>query len=371
MRRTFVPAHLMILVVCFSLLAAAEVQPAKANERAAVLRARLTRQIEQITAEFDGVMGVAVKDLTSGDTVFVNADLVFPQASSIKIPILVELFRQAQAGRLRLDERVEVKRAQTAPGSGVLQHFGDGTSAISLRDLATLMIVLSDNTATNILIERVGLPNVNDTLHKLGLEQTRLQRKMMETEAQRAGRENLSTPREMATLLELLHQGKALDAQHSAAVLEILKYPKNTPLRRGLPEGIPLANKPGGIPGVRCDSGIVLLAGRPYVIAVMTTYNKDVRPPPMPSAKSHAGRSSTLSGWPAPTPTAPACPEMGLLRAARFAEESLNEKNRRGSLHATPGPVPVGSPDGNYPGKAGPHRASARTAAIDTTLAPA
>jgi beta-lactamase class A len=137
------------------------------------------------------------------------------------------------------------------------------------------MIVLSDNTATNILIDRVGMANVNENLKRLGLTQTRLQRRMLDTDAQRASRENLSTPREMATLLEMLHQGKALDGTHTAAALEILKYPKETPLRRGLPENVALANKPGSIPGVHCDSGIVLLTGRPYVISVMTTYAKD------------------------------------------------------------------------------------------------
>ncbi|PYU14327.1 MAG: serine hydrolase [Acidobacteria bacterium] len=189
----------------------------------------------------------------------------------------MELLRQAQAGRLKLDDRVAIKQVQMVGGSGVLQFFGDASSAISLRDLAVLMIVLSDNTATNILIDQVGMANVNDTLAHLGLAQTRLQRRMIDTAAQRAGRENLSTPREMTTLLELLHGGKVLDASHTAALLEILKYPKEnaSPLRNGLPDGIALANKGGSLPGVRCDSGIVLLPDRPYVISVMTTYGHD------------------------------------------------------------------------------------------------
>jgi len=137
------------------------------------------------------------------------------------------------------------------------------------------MIVPSDNTATNLLIDRVSLESVNDTLKRLGLRQTRLQRRMLDLEASRAGRENLSTPREMAALLELLHQGKVLEAQHAALALEILKYPKDTPLRRGLPAGVELADKPGEMPGVACDSGIVLLPGRPYAISVMTTYVRE------------------------------------------------------------------------------------------------
>ncbi len=267
--------HLMILALCLAFQPTAPAQAPPADLRVADLRAKLGRELNQMAAAFDGVMGITVKDLTSGETFLVNADTVFPQASSIKIPVLLELFRQAQAGALGLDERVEVKRAQMVGGSGVLQRFGDGTSALSLRDLAAVMIVLSDNTATNILIDRVGMANVNENLKRLGLTQTRLQRRMLDTDAQRASRENLSTPREMATLLEMLHQGKALDGTHTAAALEILKYPKETPLRRGLPENVALANKPGSIPGVHCDSGIVLLTGRPYVISVMTTYAKD------------------------------------------------------------------------------------------------
>jgi len=236
------------------------------------LHRKLQAELERAVAGFDGVMGIAVKDLAGTEAFTVNADMMFPQASSIKIPVLIELFRQAQTGTVKLAERVEVTKAMMAGGSGVLQNFGDGASALSLRDLAVLMIVLSDNTATNILIDRVGMEKVNGMLTHYGLRRTRLQRRMLDTEAQRAGRENLSTPLEMIWLLNLLHQGKILNAENTAAMMEILSYPKNTPLRRGLPAGVRLANKPGGLTGVSCDSGIVFLEGRPYAISVMTTY---------------------------------------------------------------------------------------------------
>ncbi len=249
-------------------------QNAAPDPRASELRVKLAKSLQQTAAEFDGVMGIAVKDLASGETFFANADMVFPQASSIKIPILIELLRQDQAGMVKLDERVEVTKAGMAGGSGVLNFFSDGGSALSLRDLATLMIVLSDNSATNIIIHRVAMENVNTMLRRAGLSQTRLQRIMMDADAQRAGRENLSTPREMVALLEMLDGGRLLDAKHSQLALEILKYPKNTSLRAGVPPGIAVANKPGGISGVNCDSGIVYLPNRPYAISVMTTYNR-------------------------------------------------------------------------------------------------
>ncbi len=265
----------LVLTAIFAMAAPVFAQAPAPNPLAGDLKLKLAKQLQQTAAEFDGVMGIAVKDLGTGETFFANADTVFPQASSIKIPILLELFRQAQTGTLKLEERVEVKKPQLAAGSGVLLHFSDGGSAISLRDLAVLMIVLSDNTATNILIDRVGMQNVNENLRRLGLTQTRLQRIMLDTEAQRASRENLSTPREMVQLLEMIDAGKTLNPANTQAALEILKYSKNTALRRSLPANVALASKPGGISGVACESGIVYLAGKPYAISVMTTFYKD------------------------------------------------------------------------------------------------
>jgi beta-lactamase class A len=241
------------------------------------LRTKLGRELNQIAASFDGAMGIAVKDFTGGDVLALNADTIFPQASSIKVTVLIELLRQSQAGTLKLDERVEIHKAQFVGGSGVLQGFADGTSSLSLHDLAVLMINLSDNSATNILIDRVGMAKVNDTLAGLRLSQTRLERRMIDLDAERQGRENLSTPREMVTLYDMLFHGKILDEKHTALALDILKMPKDagTPLAEGLPPGIALADKTGTLDGVRCDSGIVLLEGRPYAISVMTTYGAD------------------------------------------------------------------------------------------------
>ena len=265
----------LVLFAMFALVAPVFAQAPPSNPLASDLKVKLAKQLQQTAAEFDGVMGIAVKDLGTGETFFANADTVFPQASSIKIPVLLELFRQAQAGTLKLEERVDVKKSLMAAGSGVLLRFSDGGSSLSLRDLAVLMIVLSDNSATNILIDRVGMQNVNENLRRLGLTQTRLQRIMLDTEAQRASRENLSTPREMVLLLEMLDGGKTLNPAYTQAALEILKYPKNTALRRSLPANVALASKPGGLAGVACESGIVYLAGKPYAISVMTTFDKD------------------------------------------------------------------------------------------------
>lgn len=248
-------------------------QRGASNPLQADLSTKLSADLNRMATSYDGVMGMFVKDLTSGKTFSVNADAVFPQASSIKIPILIELMRQAQEGKLRLDERVTIHRAELVGGSGVLQFFSDGGSEISLRDLAVLMVVLSDNSATNLIIDRVGLDNVNVMLQGLGLDRTVLARKMIDIAAEQVDRENRSTPRQMATLVEWLNAGKLLDPAHTKMALEILEYPKDSPLRAGIPPEITVAEKPGLLNGAQCDSGIVFLANRPYVISVMTTFN--------------------------------------------------------------------------------------------------
>ena len=264
------------LLICANCLLAPETcGQTPVDPRAAELRTKLGRELNQMAAQFDGVMAIAFKDLTTNDLVAINADTLMPQASSIKTAILVELLRQVQAGKLGLEERVEIRKAQFAGGSGVLQTFGDGTSAVSLRDLAALMIVVSDNTATNILIDRVGQMKVNTMLQSAGFERTRLMRKMIQPEEEKKGVENVSTAREMAGIYEQLYRGKLLDEERTALALELLKNEKSTEIRRGLPAGVALASKPGSLAGVRCESGIVLLEGRPYVLSVMTTYAAD------------------------------------------------------------------------------------------------
>lgn len=247
--------------------------PASVTKLQDALSMKLTADLNRIAFSYDGVMGIFAKDLTSGEAFSVNPDTVFPQASSIKIPILIELMRQAQEGKLNLSERIEIHRATLVGGSGVLQFFSEGGSTVSLRDLATLMVVLSDNSATNLIINRVGMDNVNAMLASLGLDQTVLARKMIDIAAEQADRENRSTPHQMATLVELLNAGKLLDAVHTKLALEILEYPKDSPLRAGVPAGITVAEKPGSLSGAQCDTGIVFLAGRPYIISVMTTFN--------------------------------------------------------------------------------------------------
>ena len=240
-----------------------------------ILRQKLERDIRAIAERFDGVMAVQVVDLTDGTAVGVNADLVFPQGSAIKIPILVELYRRAGERPGLLRERRPITRAVQTGGSGILQWFGDGSSELALEDLAVLMIVLSDNSATNVLIEELGMDAVNRTMRALGLPRTRLQRMMIRPEASARGEENVSTASEAAQLMARIHRCELpVPAESCASIRRILELPKEHPVRRPVPPDVAIAFKPGGVEGIGTVWALVALPDRPYVLAVMTNYGK-------------------------------------------------------------------------------------------------
>jgi beta-lactamase class A len=240
-----------------------------------VLRQKFESEVSGIAARVDGVVGVTIVDLESGGRVEVNGDVVFAQASAIKLPLLVELLRQVEAGKLRLEDEVVLEEKDLTPGSGVLSQLTAGKVKMTLRDVATLMITVSDNSATNMIIDRVSMASVNETMDRFGLHRTRLQRKMQDDEAWMADRENLSTPNEQARLLELLHRGEILASAGTEEALRILAIPKSSRIRALLPPGTRVAHKTGSVPGVVVDVGIVYLAGRPFVVSAMANWLQD------------------------------------------------------------------------------------------------
>src|SRR5262245_45757391 len=230
----------------------------------AALREQFEKRLQEITKRVDGVVGYEIVDLTSNEKFTHLEGALFPTASTIKLAIVYELFAQAAEGRVRLDESMVLDRAHAVGGTGVLVHMG--TPTLSIRDYATLMVTLSDNTATNVLIAKLGMGEITKRMASLGLANTKLRRRMMDTAAARRGDENVSTPAELAALLQKLNT--------MPDAIALLKLPKENRLRKGLPDGVESADKSGELDGVRADAGMVFAKNRPYIFSVMTTFLK-------------------------------------------------------------------------------------------------
>jgi beta-lactamase class A len=246
-----------------------------------VLWKKLETRVEEIAARLDGVMGVAILDLTDGRSLLHNADRVFPAASSIKIAILLELYRQDQEahagakGKAKLDDIYSFDPKDLVEDSRIMAGLSPGVTRVTNRDLAQFMVAVSDDAAANILIERVGKDNVNAMLRSLGLSKTVLRRKMMDIAAARRGDENVATPREMVRQLEAIFKGKAVDKETTAVLIKQLSTKKDSYVPRLLPDDVQVANKLGELEAVRNDSGIVYAQNRPFAISVMTAYDRD------------------------------------------------------------------------------------------------
>jgi len=237
-----------------------------------VLWQKLESSIHEVDQHLDGVMGVAIEDLKTGDHFLFHEDEVFAQASSIKIAVLTNLYLQAQQGKLKLTDLYTVQASDLVPDSDIMNGLTPGVTRVTLRDLATMMVAVSDNSATNVLIDRVGMSNVNAMLDSFGLARTRLRRKMMDLDAAKQGRENISTPHEMMLLLDAIYHEKVLNKESTEDFFKVLSTNKASWIPRDLPADVKSANKPGALEGVRNDSGIVFVDGRPYVICVMTAF---------------------------------------------------------------------------------------------------
>jgi len=252
------------------------------NEKQQALRGKLEARIHEIADRLDGVMGVAVLDLTNGDTILLHADDVFAQASTIKIAVLAELYRQDQgaaAGQkgARLEDTYVVRQEDLVADSDIMLGLTPGKTTLTNRDLATMMVAVSDNSAANVLIDRVGMDNVNTMLRSLGLKQTALRRKMMDVKAASEGRENVSTPREMMFLLAAIYQDKLLDKAHTDAYFKMLATHKDDYAARALPDDVIAATKPGSLEAVRNSCGVIFAPNRPFVLCIMTAYGHNER----------------------------------------------------------------------------------------------
>ena len=247
---------------------------------------QLEEHLEAIAATAGGTMGIVARDLGSGEEASVNPQEPFYAASVIKLPIMVEVFRQAAAGRFALADRRVLRAEDQVGGSGILQDLSPGLE-LPVIDLVTLMITLSDNTATNMLIDLVGTDSVNETMAELGLTGSRLYNKIQVVPVKRAGT-NTITAADMALLLGHIARGTAVSQR---ACLEMIRILKRQQDQDGIPAGLPpqpddvvqglggiprweVANKTGWIPGIEHDAGIVYYreGGRSgaFVLVVLT-----------------------------------------------------------------------------------------------------
>ena len=257
--------------------------------------------IQDFTAHTGGVVGVAAKHLETGERVSHNAETVFFTASTLKVPLLVELYRQVDAGIIDVNQRIDLTDALRVPGSGVLKELASGLQP-TIHDLAMLMIIISDNTATDILYNQVGGDNINNTMRQLGLTHThipmpcrellysitgldtenpthtyqlasdRLKKRefVLEGDGFSEDKSDVSSPSDMCRLLELIYDGDILSPQSREAVLDILKRQQlSTVIPHALPAGTVVAHKTGSYHTVRCDVGIVFSPTGPYTVAIM------------------------------------------------------------------------------------------------------
>ena len=263
--------------------------------------------IQDFTAHTEGIIGVAAKHLETDKRVSHNADTIFFTASTLKVPLLVELYRQVDAGIIDVHQRIDLTDALRVPGSGVLKELAAGLQP-TVHDLAMLMIIISDNTATDILYNQVGGDNINNTMQQLGLTHThipmtcrellygitgldtenpvhtyqlasdRLKKRefVLEGDGFSEDKSDVSSPNDMCRLLELIYDGDILSSRSREAVLDILKRQQlSTVIPHALPSGTVVAHKTGSYHTVRCDVGIVFAPTGPYTVAIMAKQMTD------------------------------------------------------------------------------------------------
>lgn len=233
--------------------------------------APLPEPIAALVAEVPGRVGLYARSLGDGRVWARDADRAFTAASVIKLLILAELYRRFAAGDLSPEEPVAVPAEAFVEGSGVLRHLHPGLE-MTLRDLGVLMVIVSDNVASNLLIDRLGMDRINGLARALGLHRTALGRKFLGRPARPGEGENTISARDMGELLAALEQGRVIPESplldDLRGVLKSQQHRYLIPAR--LPEGTPVGNKTGGLPGIHHDAAIVYGPGAPLVVAILT-----------------------------------------------------------------------------------------------------
>ena len=209
-----------------------------------------------------------IRNLKTNEGALYNENEVVPSASLIKIQVMAEILRQVKEGKLALKQRITVKESDKVPYS-ILTMLDTGND-YSLNDILTLMIVQSDNTATNLLIELAGIEIINQFIQELKLTNTILQRRMMDWDARIAGKENLTTASDMARMMELLYRAEVIDQVSSDFMIEIMKKQlDNSMMRLYIPDETVIAHKTGDLDYLCHEAGIVYHEKGDFILVVM------------------------------------------------------------------------------------------------------
>ena len=234
----------------------------------------LKDKILEIIGERIDDVGIIVKDLNSDKWILrLNESKVFQSASIIKIPIMIEVLRQVEIGKLKLDKKIAINEKDKVDFSIISEL---SVAEYSILDLIRLMIIISDNTATNLLIDLVGYDSVRDLMSSLKFKDTKLKRKMMDFKAIEEGRTNTTSPIEMADMIEMIYKNEILNEEYSKLALDIMKGQLHKDcLTRYLPENTVIAHKTGELEGFNHDIGIVYSDKHTYMIGIFAENGED------------------------------------------------------------------------------------------------
>ena len=311
---------------------------------------RLASVIKRLVARHKGQVSVAIKHLDSGRGVALESERPMPTASLIKLAVMVEVYRQVEEDRVDLKDRLKLTSDDTVPGSGVLRKYFTPGSRLSLRDAVRLMIAVSDNTATNLVLDHIGLKSTNRTMARLGHLNTRIHAKVFRRDTsidtERSQRFGLgsTTASETAMLLEAIRGGRLVSESASKQMLEHLRSCESTErIPRYLPEGTVVAHKTGSVSRVRTDAGIIESPSGPIIVVVLTSENQDRRYGPENAAGrliADISREAWLHFNPKPTTRQP-------VTLAAGTSGSLVESLQR-TLNARLAPSPRLATDGEF-----------------------